>query len=414
MGKGSASRQRLALVVALVLSLATGFAARPRHAAADQAPAAPTAPSAPSAPSVVSFRVYATQEGLVGDSTSNGHVIQPNDHFVALPCSCALSKQDGQQFQVRVDYKGHSVTAPVWDVGPWNIDDDYWNPPAARHYKGLPQGVPEATAAYYNNYNGGLDGKGRQVRIPAGIDLADGTFADLGMTDSDWVTVSFLWLPSISFDALPPLPDGYQDIPTLAFGQRPPLDPAKPKDAARYSYFAQTQHNVPAPLMDYWKLHGGLQNMGLPISELFRVVYADGSWKLVQYFERQILELNLPAQNGTPLVTSELIGYSAYAPPDSRAPVAPFTGDAAHRYFPETQHSLNNGFKAYWERNGGLETFGYPITEEFSGTTPDGRKYVAQIFERARFEWWPDRTGQPDEITQGLLVDDLMRQAGWM
>ena len=29
---------------------------------------------------------------------------------------------------------------------------------------------------------------------PAGIDLADGTFWDgLGMTDNDWVTVTYLW-----------------------------------------------------------------------------------------------------------------------------------------------------------------------------------------------------------------------------
>lgn len=401
MGKGRISRQRLALVVALLLSLASGITPR-------------TASAANPAPAVVSFRVYATQEGLVGESTSNGHTIQPNDHFVALPCVCALSSKGGHEFQVRLDYKGKSVTAPVWDVGPWNIDDDYWNPPGQRKYQGLPQGVPEATAAYYNGYNGGRDGKGRQVRIPAGIDLADGTFADLGLTDSDWVTVSFLWLPAVSFSALPALPAGYQDIPTVAFGQRPPLDPATPKDPAKFTYFPETQHNVAAPLMDYWNANGGWRNLGLPISELFREVYADGSWKLVQYFERQILELNLPAKDGAPLVTSSLIGYSAYAPPDARAPVPAFTSDAAHQYFPQTQHSLNNGFKAYWEAHGGLTAFGYPITEEFSGTTPDGRTYVAQIFERARFEWWPDRVGQPDEITQGLLVEDLMRQAGWM
>ncbi|HET7038093.1 MAG TPA: SH3 domain-containing protein [Thermomicrobiaceae bacterium] len=402
MGKGRISPQRLALVVALLLSLGSGIAPRAHAAAADSAPA------------VVSFRVYATQEGLVGDSTSTGHIIQPNDHFVALPCVCVLSSKGGHEFQVRVDYKGKSVTAPVWDVGPWNIDDDYWNPPAQRKYTGLPQGVPEATAAYFNGYNGGRDGKGRAVRIPAGIDLADGTFADLGMSDSDWVTVSFLWLPSVSLNALPALPAGYQDIPTVAFGQRPPLDPVKPKDPAKYTYFPETQHNVAAPLMAYWNANGGWRNLGLPITELFREVYADGSWKLVQYFERQILELNLPAKDGTPLVTSGLIGYSAYAPPDARAPVTPFTSDAAHQYFPQTQHSLNNGFKAYWQAHGGLPAFGYPITEEFSGTTPAGRRYVAQIFERARLEWWPDRVGQPDEITQGLLVVELMRQAGWM
>lgn len=33
----------------------------------------------------VTASVYATREGLVGGTTANGHVIVPNDHFVALP-----------------------------------------------------------------------------------------------------------------------------------------------------------------------------------------------------------------------------------------------------------------------------------------------------------------------------------------
>ena len=75
---------------------------------------------------------------------------------------------------------------------------------------------------------------------------------------------------------------------------------------------------------------------------------------------------------------------------------------------------LSFGFKQEWLAHGGVEAFGYPITEEFSGVTPDGRRYVAQIFERARFEWWPDKVGTPEEITYGLLVTELLRQAGWV
>lgn len=111
---------------------------------------------------------------------------------------------------------------------------------------------------------------------------------------------------------------------------------------------------------------------------------------------------------------SDLIGYAAYAPQEARAPIAPFESNADHWYFPETQHSLSFGFKQEWLAHGGVEAFGYPITEEFSGVTPDGRRYVAQIFERARFEWWPDKVGTPEEITYGLLVTELLRQAGWV
>ncbi|MGQ9926851.1 MAG: hypothetical protein ACUVS4_08270 [Chloroflexaceae bacterium] len=52
------------------------------------------------------------------------------------------------------------------------------------------------------------------------------------------------------------------------------------------------------------------------------------------------------------------------------------------RFFPETQHSLRGAFRVFWEANGGVEIFGFPITEEFTGS--DGR--MMQWFERARFE----------------------------
>jgi hypothetical protein len=84
--------------------------------------------------------------------------------------------------------------APVWDIGPWNANDDYWNPSSQREaWHDLPQGTPEAQAAYQYGYNGGKDGSGRRVSNPAGIDLADGTFAAIGMTDNGLIEVTFLW-----------------------------------------------------------------------------------------------------------------------------------------------------------------------------------------------------------------------------
>ncbi|MEV6419479.1 hypothetical protein [Streptomyces sp. NPDC051662] len=142
----------------------------------------------------VSARVFATREGLVGGTTANGHVIQPNDHFVALPSRRGLSPNGGGQYSVQVCGPARCETAPVWDVGPWNTRDDHWNPSSLREsFPDLPQGKPEAQAAHENGYNGGLDGSGRRVTNPAGIDLADGTFADIGLTDNGWVTVTYLW-----------------------------------------------------------------------------------------------------------------------------------------------------------------------------------------------------------------------------
>jgi hypothetical protein len=156
-------------------------------------PAPAPGPSGPGAPAATNtYRIWATREGLVGGTTANGHIVQERDHFVALPSRRLLSS-GGTQYQVQVCYKSRCETAPVMDVGPWNTHDDYWNPGSLREtWTDLPQGTPEAQAAYSDGYNGGKDEFGRTVVNPAGIDLADGTFWDgLGMTDNDWVEVTF-------------------------------------------------------------------------------------------------------------------------------------------------------------------------------------------------------------------------------
>jgi hypothetical protein len=140
------------------------------------------------------YTVFATREGLVGRRTANGHIITPRDRFVALPSWQALSSKDGNEFQVCVTYRGRSAILPVWDVGPWNTHDEYWTPQRSR-YNDLPAGMPMAQAAYEQNYNYGRDEVGRRVAQPNGIDIADGAFwDDLGMTNNDWVQVTFLWL----------------------------------------------------------------------------------------------------------------------------------------------------------------------------------------------------------------------------
>lgn len=142
------------------------------------------------------YRIFATRMGLVGGQTANGHVVRPRDRFVALPSWQALSSRQGFEFQVRLTYNGRSVVVPVWDVGPWNTNDAYWQAERG-DYTDLPVGLPQAEAAYYDGHNGGRDEFGRSITNPNGIDIADGTFwDDLGMTNNDWVEVSFLWLGS--------------------------------------------------------------------------------------------------------------------------------------------------------------------------------------------------------------------------
>ncbi len=150
----------------------------------------------------LSYRIFATREGLVGGTTANGHVITNRDHFVALPSRRGLAPKGTGDYSVKVcASNGRCEWAPVWDVGPWNTRDDYWNPSTTREmWKDLPRGKPEAQAAYENGYNGGRDQYGRLVANPAGIDLADGTFWDgLLLTNNAWVTVTYLWTGTGTF-----------------------------------------------------------------------------------------------------------------------------------------------------------------------------------------------------------------------
>jgi hypothetical protein len=167
------------------------------------------------------YRIFATREGLVGRTTANGHVIKPRDRFVALPSWSVLSPKGSSKYAVRLTYNGRSVVVPVWDVGPWNTKDDYWN--ANRRYGDLPVGRPMAHAAVFDGYNGGRDESGRVIRDPNGIDIADGTFwDDLGMTRSDYVMVTFLWLGA------DPGPGNATPIEPAPVAPAAPAPPAKP------------------------------------------------------------------------------------------------------------------------------------------------------------------------------------------
>ncbi len=184
-------------------------------------------------------------------------------------------------------------------------------------------------------------------------------------------------------------------------------------------YATPTQHNIPAVFKGYWDGAGGLPQFGYPQTEAFREVSrSDGKVYLVQYFERNRFEYH-PEYAGTPYaILLGLLGNDLTA--DRRAhgegpfnPV-PDSALASQRYFPATGHILRNSFLRYWDANGGLAIYGYPISEEFSEVNPEnGQTYVVQYFERNRFEWHPENLGTPYEVLLGLLGNTLLEQQGW-
>jgi endonuclease YncB( thermonuclease family) len=73
--------------------------------------------------------------------------------------------------------------------------------------------------------------------------------------------------------------------------------------------------------------------------------------------------------------------------------------------FPETGKTLAGSFLAYWQENGGLAQFGFPISNEISEQSQtDGQSYLVQYFERAVFEHHPENQPPYDVLLQLLGV----------
>src|SRR6266568_3502479 len=60
-------------------------------------------------------------------------------------------------------------------------------------------------------------------------------------------------------------------------------------------------------------------------------------------------------------------------------------------WFQETRHSISGKILEYWNRYGGLQQFGFPLSEAFTENSTDGKPYTTQYFERARFEVHPEK-----------------------
>ena len=114
----------------------------------------------------------------------------------------------------------------------------------------------------------------------------------------------------------------------------------------------------------------------------------------------------LAAQNGVLALQLDEQGSPTYVEYDS--PVA-----SGGRVFAATGHSLRGSFLSFWEAHGGLERFGYPLTEEIvEPEASAGRPRVAQYFERARFEYFPEHAGTPYEVQLGLIGVSILNRFG--
>ncbi|MDB5081292.1 MAG: hypothetical protein JWP00_3216 [Chloroflexi bacterium] len=182
--------------------------------------------------------------------------------------------------------------------------------------------------------------------------------------------------------------------------------------APNLNYYPETGHYLSGIFKTYWETNGGLEQFGYPLTEVFvEKSPTDGKSYQTQYFERAVFEYH-PEFAGTKYqvllrLAGNLITQGRTFEP---SPVNSSTADRF--YFRETKHTLEGGFKAYWEKWGGLPVYGFPVSEPFTELNPaDNKAYTVQYFERARFEYHPEFAGTRYEVLLGLLGWQLLNSA---
>ena len=177
--------------------------------------------------------------------------------------------------------------------------------------------------------------------------------------------------------------------------------------------FSETGRCLRGIFRRYWEQTGGLKQFGFPIS-----LELTEDRRTVQYTERARLEWH-PENAGTEYeVLVGRLGASIVEARSARGEQpfrsVPRPAGSSVTYFPETGHTLAAPLRAYWEENGGLPVFGYPLSEAFQERSPaDGRMYLVQYFERNRLEHHPEHRGTTAEVLLGLLgVQEYERRYG--
>jgi hypothetical protein len=184
----------------------------------------------------------------------------------------------------------------------------------------------------------------------------------------------------------------------------------RPASAASQRCFPQTGFCISGPIGAYWQQHGGLPVFGYPISDQ-HVETVEGSWTgPVQWFERDRLEDHTTDSQGVLAGRLGVRSLELQGRPWVIGNDGPRHGRAFCRTFDQTGYNVCAPFSFYWEHNGGLERFGYPITPAIEETIED-RVYLVQYFERRRMEYHPENQ-PPNDLLLGLLGREAYTRAG--
>ena len=166
-------------------------------------------------------------------------------------------------------------------------------------------------------------------------------------------------------------------VPQISFAQ-----------TATEEFFKETGHWVKGEFLTYFRDNGGLEIFGYPITEEF----VDQGLS-VQYFQKARMEWH--PENPIPYkVQLGLLGEEL----KYRQPSVPEPTPRSRRkfYFAETGHTVSYAFLDFFSENGGIDIFGYPITEMHF---EDGQ--IVQYFQRLKLQW------QPSDSTKTVGVGNL-------
>ena len=132
--------------------------------------------------------------------------------------------------------------------------------------------------------------------------------------------------------------------------------------------FLATYQSVPNPQAIF----------GYPITDAF---INQTTGYLVQYFQRALFELH-PDKAPELRVEIKRLGDFLY----QKGKVVPIPMNSSGcQYFPDTNHQVCYAFLDFFNNNGGIAQFGYPISDI---EVQDGR--FVQYFQRVCFEWHPE------------------------
>ncbi|GAB4209047.1 MAG: hypothetical protein OHK0022_39530 [Roseiflexaceae bacterium] len=92
------------------------------------------------------------------------------------------------------------------------------------------------------------------------------------------------------------------------------------------------------------------------------------------------------------------------------SPTGTAQAQTAERCFPETGFCISGRIREFWEQNGGLPVFGFPIGPQQQETI-EGKSLQVQRFERNRLELHPENA-RPYDVLLGRLGADRLVQQG--